>query len=81
MSSAQNYVERQRIINLAEAKGDFGRLEDGYWYYFSGRSGAISARQLRVIADELDSRNWVWDEKVKQELSSARGIDGNHPNC
>ena len=37
-------------------------------FIFFNDSGAITASQLREIADELDRRNADWDRQLKQDL-------------
>lgn len=64
---------RKKIIDSLELNGELIMLEDGY-QYFAPRSGAgvISARELRIIADELDRRNKEWDEPVKSICPPSR---------
>jgi hypothetical protein len=49
----------QRLIELADQKGDFHTLEDGYVYW-----KGVPAYQLRWLAAELDKRNAEWDATV-----------------
>lgn len=44
-------------------------MDDGYQYFWIKDRGALSAANLREIADELDRRNKDWDETVRRELS------------
>jgi hypothetical protein len=60
----------QQIIAMTEERGDFGPLEDGYQYYWS-KHGALSAWELRVLADELDRRNTLWDADVQKTLAAT----------
>lgn len=53
------------IIELAEERGEFVKLEDGYVYWYP-KGGAISSYRLRAMADELDRRNADWDKTVEQ---------------
>ena len=58
-----------RIIQVAEERGVFVTLEDGFVYYwpFGPRvGGAISARELRQLADELDRRNEAWNNQINE---------------
>lgn len=55
------------LLNKAYQRKDIDKLDDGYFYFFND-SGAITAAQLREIADELDRRNADWDKQVKQGL-------------
>lgn len=52
-------VEAARVVRMAEQKGEFVILEDGFVYFWPDGShcGAISSWQLRVLADEIDRRN------------------------
>ena len=69
-------MEQAHLISTVEAREEFGQLEDGYWYYFPSKTGALSAQVLKAIATELDIRNYTWDAQVKRDL----GVDVNHPN-
>lgn len=55
-----------RIIQIAEERGEFLYLEDGFLYYAPNGGGAISAHQLRILADELDRRNKDWEEQINK---------------
>lgn len=60
-----------RLLKIVNDRGEFMELEDGYvhWWPSDGtRGGAISAWQLRAIADELDRRNQVWDAVINGTL-------------
>jgi hypothetical protein len=48
-------------------------IEDGFRYFFTSR-GAMSAADLRIIADELDRLNSTWDKQLAEELSK-------YPQC
>ena len=54
------------IIKMADELGEFIYLEDGFLYYDPKSSGAISAHQLRTIADELDRRNKNWSDQIDE---------------
>ena len=56
---------------LAKCEPDIIVLEDGFRYFAPGGGGALSADNLRVIADELDSRNAEWSAQV--DLASRCG--------
>ena len=62
--------EQHNLIKKLVGRNEIGPLEDGYQYYWPNGGGAISASQLREIADELDRRNAEWDKQVKGELQS-----------
>lgn len=60
---------RKRVLE----NSDIGPLEDGFQYYFlAGLHGALSANDLRIIADELDRRNATWQKQIEQDLSELR---------
>jgi hypothetical protein len=52
----------------AEKMNEFVTLDDGFVYYWpSGfAGGALSAYQLREIADELDRRNEAWQADINK---------------
>lgn len=55
-----------RIIELADERGEFVYLEDGFLYYEPKGAGVISAHDLRQLADELDKRNKKWEEEINE---------------
>ena len=57
---------RKRLIEKCEQYNEFGPLDDGYQCFWIKDRGALSATDLRIIADELDRRNKEWDEKIKE---------------
>jgi hypothetical protein len=59
-----------RIIKMADERGDFVALEDGYVHYWpsQGSRGALSSWVLRMLADECDKRNAVWDATIQVSL-------------
>ena len=42
-------------------------MDDGYQYFWIANRGALSASDLRIIADELDRLNADWDAQVKAD--------------
>jgi hypothetical protein len=42
-----------------QAEDDIIALEDGDYYYFPTKPGALSASVLRILADILDAKNGV----------------------
>ena len=49
---------KQRVIDTCNNNASFIILEDGMTYYWpKTQDGAISAQQLRWIAEELETRN------------------------
>lgn len=71
--SRQKQLERlhdtPKVIRQAIDRGEFGQLEDGFWYYWPTRGGAIGATVLRLIADELDARNKKHEEEIDSFFS------------
>lgn len=61
------------IVKMADKKKEFIVLEDGFWYYWPSRDGAISAEQLREIAEALDHRNKDWREKMEAFFNKEKG--------
>lgn len=69
MSTAEYW---QRVITMAQR--DFIAFEDGYLRYWPDKiNGALSAADLRIIADELDRRNAPWDAQVNSYFQKEGG--------
>lgn len=64
--AAEEY--RDRLIANCDKYDEIGPLDDGYRYFWIKDRGALSARDLRIIADELDRRNKEWDEHIQREI-------------
>ena len=62
--------ERSRIIASCDEHGDICPLEDGFQYYWTNR-GALTADNLRTIADELDRRNKDWQDLIEKEMKES----------
>lgn len=63
----------KRIEVIAEGRGEFTTMEDGYVYWFpSANGGGCSSAVLRDLADILDRRNQVWDEQVQREIGKEQ---------
>ena len=60
---------RERLIANCDKYNEIGPLDDGFHYFWIKDRGAMSAADLRVIADELDRRNKDWQEQIEQDLS------------
>ena len=71
--SLQERMERHLVIASCIGRNELVILPDGYVHYWSDGSphGALSAWQLRTIADELDRRNRAWDARVRKTLQST----------
>ena len=53
------------VIAAAYSKNEFGPLEDGYQYWFPSNQGALDARALMAIAEELNCLNEAWNAEVR----------------
>ena len=63
---------RQHVIETCEEFCEIGPLDDGFQYFWIKDRGAMSATDLRIIADELDRRNKDWQEQIERDLSPQR---------
>ena len=61
-------IHRLKVIAIVNEHKDIGPLDDGYQYFWIKDRGALSATDLRIIADELDARNKDWREQVERDL-------------
>ena len=57
----------------AVVQTDIVTLEDGYKYYWVAHKGALSASNLRTIADVLDEQNKEWDRQVQEYFDAHKG--------
>ncbi len=68
-------------VVLEKSKNEIIPLEDGYHYFWVSGKGAMSADELRIIADELDRMNKPWediinnDPRLKETATDANQID------
>ena len=53
---------------LEKIEPELIRLEDGFYYWYPQRKGALSADDLRFVADVLDERNRPWMDHLKEYL-------------
>ena len=59
-------------MNFEEkVKAAFITLEDGYTYYWIVPGGAVSASELRKIADMLDKENAGWHAQIERDLGNG----------
>lgn len=67
-------AERKRVISISDKREEFVSLSDGYVHFWPQGSpnGALSAWHLRVLADELDRRNRLWDAQLRKAFG---GLD------
>lgn len=65
-------IERKRVLALSVQREEFVVLDDGYAHYWPHGSpyGALTAWELRTLADELDRRNRLWDARLRRGLGS-----------
>ena len=63
---------RNRVIASLEQNKDIGPLDDGFQHFWVKDRGALSATDLRIIADELDARNADW--KAQMEVALSRDV-------
>lgn len=56
---------------LDRAREEFVCLEDGFLYYWPSGRGAIASHELRIIADELDMLNKIWENIIEEELKNV----------
>lgn len=65
--------ERQRVLRIAEERGEFYKGVDGFEYFWPDRGlyGHMEAHHLRWIADELERRNAPWEKEVGEMLDKA----------
>ena len=63
------------IIKIADERGEFVYLEDGFLYYEPKGAGVISAHHLRTLADELDKRNKKWSEEIDEYFHNQQRSD------
>jgi hypothetical protein len=68
--------EIPRIIELADERGEFVYLEDGFLYYEPKGVGCISSNDLRILANELDKRNKKWSDEIDAYFVKEKESDG-----
>lgn len=70
MSQSEEY--RQRVIAGCDKHDEIALLDDGFQYFWVQGRGAMSAFDLRIIADELDRRNKAWQDQIEREFSNDK---------
>lgn len=65
-------MSQERIIKNAKDNGEFEKLDDGFHSYWPSPTnhGALTAANLRTLADELDRMNADWERTIKQTLGA-----------
>lgn len=67
--------ERARVIE--KVAPDIVRGEDGYHVWWPSNKGALTACNLRAIADHLDGLNKPWHDEVMQVMAALqKGREG-----
>ena len=61
----KNEEHRKRVLECCKEYDEIVPLDDGYRYFWVKDRGAMSAADLRIVADELDRQNEAWDKIVK----------------
>jgi hypothetical protein len=66
---------RARCMRMSHERKDFVVLEDGFYRYWPNRGsvGAISAHELRWLADELDRLNAPIEADMNKFFEELRG--------
>lgn len=59
---------RKRLIEKCDQYREIGPLDDGFQYFWIKDRGALSATDLRIIADELDARNKDLERQLEKDL-------------
>lgn len=69
--------ERNRVVSLSTLREEFVTFSDGYvqWWPDGSPHGGLSSWHLRVIANELERRNRVWDARVRKALTGGCPTD------
>jgi len=62
-----------RIIQKIDEAGEWLTLDDGFLYFDPRPAcGALSAANLREIADELDRRNAEWAKQIDEYFEHSK---------
>lgn len=62
-----------RTASIADERGEFMTLEDGFWYWepSSRGQGCFSTGDLLDIVEELQDRNRDWEMQIAEALSGV----------
>lgn len=66
---------KKAVIDRCDKYNEIVELEDGFKYFWVKDRGALSAGDLRIIADELDDRNKDYQEQVDSYLNAIEKDD------
>ncbi len=72
LSMTQPVDHKARVL----ASCDISIGDSGHYYFWISGSGAYSAYDLRIIADELDRRNQEWDENIAGYMATHSDCEG-----
>lgn len=61
---------RLRLLEKAKEANDIIALDDGFYYYWVHGKGALSAWNLRCIADELDRMNEPLQRSIEEYFAT-----------
>lgn len=61
---------KDHILSVIEK--EINILEDGFYYFFPGNGGGMSASDLRIIADYLDEKNAPVQQLLEREFTRDR---------
>lgn len=73
--TVESYViTRERVIALAESRGEFVQEVDGfvYWWPSKESQGYLAAHHLRWLAEELDRRNKDREQQINEFFESRQ---------
>lgn len=62
-----NKTRKEVVLEMAHKAKEFLTLEDGYYYYFPTKGGALSEGDLLIICEELKRLN----EEVSKHFNSV----------
>lgn len=71
ISRLTHRADHEHVQRVCEAaKADILVGDDGRFLFWPNNGGAFSARDLRVIADELDRGNAAWEDQLATALNT-----------
>lgn len=74
-------VDRQKkLIEVIDQNKDIIAGDDGFYIFWPTRisSGALTAQDLRIIADELDRRNAPWQSQLEKYFEETPNPNDQH---
>ncbi len=71
--TAQKPSASERLVALAQEKGDFVTGDDGFVFFWpTGCRCGLAEWELRVLANELERRNADWSAKMDEYFAAER---------